>query len=474
MIRRQFLARTAILFAAAALNASCGNEMQSADPENPTIRIWHGFTSEETVKMKELFGRFETEWEKSHPGRDLEIKFEYVQYGDMFTKLKSAAMANITPDIALMDSIKVTDMALGRGVVALDELDAFKAKFGTIDEARTHFVEASFNSGVVNRRGEVHLYGLPVQTTTVSLFWNRAWFRNKSEPLRAAGLDPNRPPRDWNEFLAYGKVLSDPANKKYAYGMYRSMWFTFPIFNMYGVDFITYDEEGRATAALNTENGRAAVNMLRDLTRSGYEGGAWRTGATGPDQGFLNGDYAMCFTGPWKVEEYKNAGLDFDIAMIPGPPPEDVERLRISPKFRDRVESLGTLAWTASNVGGQTGVILRSCDQRELAFEILEYFTSDPVQREWSSTLGQIPVRKSAWVNLDMSKFPFMKKFMDQLEYSKRVPQIPLYGTLEDDIFNKQYDLFLQSEMSAEEFLGRVEREMQAKILDKLNAPGKD
>ncbi len=471
---RAALPRLLGLLAALALAlgvGSCGSgAAREADPARPTIRIWQGFTSEETEMMKSLFRDFEKDWEARNPGKDLTIEIEYVSYGDMFQKLKSAALANITPDIAFMDAIKVTDLALGRALVPLDQTEPFRQRYGTIEDARAEFVEASFNSAVVNRLGEVHLYGLPVQTTTVSLFWNRAMFRNRAEQLRAAGLDPNRPPRDWEEFFAYGKVLTEPEKRIHAIGIYKSMWFNFPFFNMYGVDFIKYDESGKATAALNNERGRAAMALVKRIADSGFEAGAWKTGATGPDQGFLNGNYAMCFTGPWKVEEYRNAGLDFDIAPIPGPPPSDRERLGIQSPFPERVAELGSLAFSGSNVGGQTGVIMRSCTQEALAFEVLDYFTSEKVQRAWASKLGQIPVRKSAWVDLDTSKFPFMTKFMQQLEYSKRVPQMPLYGTLEDDVFNKQFDLYLQGKLTPEQFCSRVEDEMKVKILDKLNA----
>jgi ABC-type glycerol-3-phosphate transport system substrate-binding protein len=436
----------------------------------PTVEIWQGFKLEETQVFRQLMADFEKQYAASM-GQPIHVKVNYVAYDDMFTKLRSAALAGLTPDIACMDAIKVTDLALGQALTQIDTLPIFKQRYQSIAAARPQFVEASFDAGVVNRLGQVHLYGLPVQTTTVALFWNRAMFRNKAAQLAAAGLDPNRAPRDWDELLAYAKVLTDKPRGVFGYGMQGSLWFNFPLFNMYGMDWVAYDAQGRATGNLNTPFGIAALQRIRTCSESGYEGGAWKRSALNPEQGFINQRYAMVLTGPWMVENFSNAKLDFDVALIPSPTPAEIKRLNLPPIRPDLVTRLGNLAWSSSNVGGQTGVILRTSAHPDLAFEVLDYFTSEAVQRRWASTLGQIPVRKASWQNLDTSKYPFMPKFMDQLQLSKRIPQIPLYGRLESDIFNPEINLLLQQPgypISA--MLTNMQRGLEQKIFAEINA----
>src|SRR5690606_29153573 len=223
-----------------------GCSSSSEDSQTLHLSLWHGFTAEETVVLRELVA----EYERTHAapdGRPVRINVEYVSYNDMFVKLKTAALGRITPDIAFMDSIKVTDLAFGNALVPMEDLDGFKRRYDSIPDARQHFVNASFDSGWVNRLGETRLYALPVQTTTVALFWNREIFRRRASELRAAGLDPNRPPQTWQEMEAYGAVLTRPEEEVYAFGLSGSMWFCFPYFNMYGVNFIRYDEIGRAS-----------------------------------------------------------------------------------------------------------------------------------------------------------------------------------------------------------------------------------
>src|SRR5690606_6806040 len=111
----------------------------------------------------------------------------------------------------------------------------------------------------------------------------------------------------------------------------------------------------------------------------------------------LNRKYAMILIGPWMVESYHNAGIDFDIAMIPAPTRDEIERLGLQPRDPEMLEEFGQLAYSSSNIGGQSGVMMRTCEDTGAAFAFLDYFTSEAVQRNWASRLGQIPVRKSAW-----------------------------------------------------------------------------
>ncbi|MDX1973508.1 MAG: extracellular solute-binding protein [Candidatus Sumerlaeia bacterium] len=461
-----------IILALFCVPVGCGSGKRSVEDGVTRIEVWHGFTSEETDLFHSLMQDFEAEWEKKH-NEKLEIDIRFVSFGDMFTKLRTAALANSTPDIAFMDTAKVVDLAFGQALLPIDQLEGFKTRYGTIDGGRSEFVAASYDAAVINRLGEVHLYGVPVQTTTVALFWNKEMFRREAQKLLAAGLDPNRAPKDWDELARYAEVLSNQEEGRYGFGTHSSMWFNFPIFNMYGMEFVEYTESGEAKAAFNTPNGRAALQRLQNIALSDWEGGAWQPNGTGPDDGFINQRYAMIISGPWQVPNFTNSGIDFDIALIPAPTEAEIKELGLQPVDPTLVEEIGSAGYTASNLGGQTGVILRKSQNPEAAYEVLEFFTSETIQRQWCSTLGQIPVRKAAWKDLDMSKFPYMRTFMQQIRTSKRIPQIPYYGILESDLFNPQIDLLMRDKLEPEQMLDRMESGFKDRILKKINVKSK-
>ncbi|MCC6547214.1 extracellular solute-binding protein [Candidatus Sumerlaeota bacterium] len=434
-----------------------------------TISLWQCFRVEETQVFREIMDQFAADYEKK-TGTRLVIKMQYVSFDDMFAKLRTAALADLAPDVAFIDSIKVTDLAFGKALTAMDDLPAFKEKYGTREDAAPQFVPAAYNAGIVERLGVKKLYALPVQTTTIALFWNKDMFRAKESELRAAGLDPTRAPRDWDELYEYGKILTNKERGVHAFAFSSSLWFTFGIFNMYNVNFIEYDAQGRARPSIANKNGIAAATRLQWIANSGIEGGGWQRGSLGPDPMFLNRKVAMILTGPWNTENFANAGMNFDVALVPAPTRKEIEELGLQPLDPEEDPSTPA-AYSSSNVGGQSGIIMRTCKDPDLAFEMIDYFTSEAVQRRWASQLGQIPVRRSAWKDLDTTKYPFMKAFMRQLAKSKRIPQVPLYTNLENDVYNPQVDLLLNKKVTPAEAVKRMEDVMNRAIISKINIP---
>ncbi|MCC7392482.1 extracellular solute-binding protein [Candidatus Sumerlaeota bacterium] len=432
-----------------------------------TISLWQCFRVEETAVFREIMDDFVADYEKRH-GERIKVNMQYVSFDDMFTKLRTAALANITPDVAFIDSIKVTDLAFGKALTPLDDLPSFKERYGTKEKAAPEFVAAAFDAGLVERLGEKKLYALPVQTTTIALFWNKDMFKAKERELRAANLDPTRAPQDWDELYAYGRILTDPKQKVSAFAFSSSLWFTFGVFNMYDVKFIEYDEQGRARPSLDNKNGIAAASRLQWIANSGIEGGGWQRGSLGPDPMFLNRRVAMILTGPWNTENFANAGLNFDVSLVPAPTRKEIEELGLQPLDPEE-DPNSAAAFSSSNIGGQSGVILRTCKYPDIAFEMMDYFTSEAVQRRWASQLGQSPVRRAAWKNLDTTKYPFMKAFMRQLAKSKRIPQVPLYANLENDVYNPQVDLLLNKQITPEAMVKRMEDVMNRVIISKIN-----
>ncbi len=452
------------LLVLAAVTLSCDGQRRG-DPD--VLQVWHPFNPEETAVFRELVRDFESRWQ-DETGSQITVSLQYVSFDDMHTKLRSAALARITPDVVFIDVNQVIGLAFSDALTRLNELEGFRDRYGSIEAAREEFYTQSFDIGVVNRLGEVDLYGLPVQVTTIALYWNRELFRQRARELRAAGLEPGRPPRTWDEFEQYAEVLTDPGRGTHGYGAHSSLWFNLPFFNMYGADFVEYDEAGRIHPVFDSENARAALRRIQSTGTADFEAGAWRTGAS-PEEGFINNRIAMILTGPWMVESFTNAGVNFDVSLIPAPGSEEIESLGLRPVSPGLEERLGPLAYSSSNLGGQTGVIMRESTKPELGYEFLEFFTSEEVQRHWGSRLGQIPVRAAAWEDLDTSRYPFMPSFIDQLRTARRVPPVPRYPTMDGEIFTPQILMLLQGRLTPEDFAGRVDRLMSVRLLDPIN-----
>ncbi|MBR2426821.1 MAG: extracellular solute-binding protein [Lentisphaeria bacterium] len=106
-----------------------------------------------------------------------------------------------------------------------------------------------------------HLWFMPGALSVRVLAWRKDFFQE-------AGLDPERPPRDWNELYEYAKKLSDPATRRYGLqmgsGKMASWDFVGYIWSA-GGDVIAKDEKGNWIAAYGTREAAEALDFYIKL-----------------------------------------------------------------------------------------------------------------------------------------------------------------------------------------------------------------
>ncbi len=408
-----------------------------------TLTIWENYNNEEHTVFIEIVDEFVNEYNKTHPDKKTKIQVDRVPFDGLLPKLKTSAMTKTTPDICRVDVAHVVPLAFGKSLINLD-------KFGA-EKLHDKLVPAAINSNIIAIKGSDGIikkgtYGLPDQTNTTVLFYNKTIFRKFSKELKEAGLNPNRAPRTWDELIKYGKIITKPDKGIYAFAMNNSLWWTFPFFNSFGVEFISF-EDGKFITNINKEPAVKALQLKVDLYRKHkIEAGAWQSGAIGKEQGFINNKYAMIITGPWMLQSFKNSNVNFGTALIPAGP-----------------------KGTSSNVGGTNMVIFKSCKHPEIAYEFLSYLVSEKTQLKWCNTLGQIPVVLSAFDKVDFKKFPEIKIFMEQMKTAKARPLIPNYDILETDIINPEMAAALSGQKTVKQALDDAAEEIDKKILSVMN-----
>ena len=88
---------------------------------------------------------------------------------------------------------------------------------------------------------------------------------------------------------------------------------------------------------------------------------------------------------------------------------------------------------------------------------------------KWCRELEQIPVNLEAYGELDVSKTPELKVFMEQMKSAVARPRIPDYETLESDIINPQMELVLKGKKDVDSMLASIQKEIEEKILSLIN-----
>lgn len=153
------------------------------------VTLWHCWGS--TGKV--LFDNIGHDFNKLHP----EIKLNVVQIGgspeDIEDKLLTAITGKIPPDIALLSRLIIPQFAEREG---LQSIDAFVVGDG-INPG--DFFPTCWNDGVYRDK----VYALSFNADVRALYYNRTLFRK-------AGLDPDHPPRTWQELLLYADKLTVP------------------------------------------------------------------------------------------------------------------------------------------------------------------------------------------------------------------------------------------------------------------------
>ncbi|PIU18168.1 MAG: hypothetical protein COT16_03155 [Elusimicrobia bacterium CG08_land_8_20_14_0_20_44_26] len=386
------------------------------------VVLWETYNNEEHDEIEKIA----LEFEKENPGID--IKVQRVPWNGHESKLMTSMITNTAPDIARVDVAFLPRLVISNSVLELSQ-------FGEINT--DDYVQAAINSNIFVENGKKKIYGLPDQTTGAALFYNRKMFRE-------AGLDTKKPPRSWDEFIETAKRLTkdkdgDGKIDQYGFAMDNDLWWTFPFFNTFGVKFLSDDGK---KCLLNSQAGCAALQLKVDLYKKHkVEAGAWQSGAIPPDTGFINEMYAMVLMGPWNIKRFKDAGLDFGIALIPRGP-----------------------AGSSTNVGGTDMVVLRKAKNPEICFKFLKYLTSPRVQAKWATDLAQIPVNIKAENYIDFSKQPEIKIFFEQMKTAIARPKVISYSEL-SNVVNPYLYAALAGKKSVKEALDTISQKIEEDIL---------
>ncbi|NLI78618.1 MAG: extracellular solute-binding protein [Candidatus Riflebacteria bacterium] len=385
-------------------------------PDGRTVlTFWHTYGDEETAMLKEIIA----EWEKLPANAAWTIRPIRLPFDGHKPKIRTALTVGLGPDMARVDWSFVCELARRNACVDLGTLgfDKIKDQYVT-GPLQTNFIDGKYQ-------------GIPEQTNCVALFYNKTMFRD-------AGLDPDQPPKTWDEFIEMGKKLTNAEKGIYAFGMDNTVWWSLPFFNGFGARLIS--EDGKKCLLASPEAVKAMELKASLFATHKIEAGAWRAGGTPPEQGFQNQKYAMIFTGPWNLPRFSASKLEFGIGLIPAGP-----------------------NGTSSNVGGNNAVIFKAGKHHQACYDFLTYFTSAPVQAKWCMKLNQIPVNKGAY---DLVQFEDknLNVFLEQMKSTLGNPVVTSFEMLEN-VVNPEMETVLTGQKTAADAMRDAVRKVEEKVL---------
>ncbi|MBW8639466.1 ABC transporter substrate-binding protein [Hoeflea sp. WL0058] len=362
------------------------------------------------------------EFEEQNP--DISVEAIYAgNYDDTRIKALAALNSGDPAQLAVMFSIDAYDLIEQDLILPFDEVV-------TSDEEKA-WLDSFYPALMANGTIEGQTWGVPFQRSTIVAYYNKDMFRE-------AGLDPENPPKTWDELVETGKALTNDDH----YGlMIPSTGYPYWMFQALAIQ---NGKELMSDDGLTTKFDDEKVVETLDFWKSlSTEHGVMPEGTVEWGtlrQAFLEGETAMMWHSTGNLTAVKNnAEFDFGVAMLPGN------------------ERLG------SPTGGGNFYIFKDAseEERKAALELIKFMTSPEQAAKWSIATGYMGVSPAAYeteaLKAYTAEFPPALVARDQLEHA--VAEFSTFETARvREGLNNAIQATLTGEKSAEEALGEAQQ----------------
>ncbi|MDX9702526.1 MAG: extracellular solute-binding protein [Candidatus Auribacterota bacterium] len=334
-------------------------------------------------------------FEEQHPG--IKVKMQQLNWRDGLDKITTSFAAGTASDVCELGSTWVAQFAESGVLYNLTEHVLSK---------KSEYIPNLLESVLWNRR----YYGIPWVTGTRIFFYNKDLFLK-------AGLDPDNPPKTWDDVNSHSQKLTSFLNANSQFhdcypfaipiGEYYTPWQTFLpiIWSAGGTLFDGEESEILADADINIEVMQFYQNLAKIslLSKQAHI-----------DRNFATGKVAMMVSGGWNFNLIPrlNPNLNYGVSLIPA--------------YKDK---------SVSFLGSEVLVIFRDTKHPKESQLLVDYLTSAEVQLEIVKVVPSfIPCTKQGVIDSYHQANPFRKIFIEQLSMARTPPAHPKWSKIQNYI----------------------------------------
>ena len=325
------------------------------------------------------------EFEKRNP--DVKVNAIYAgNYNDARIKALAALKSGKPAQLSVMFSIDIYELIEQDAIVPFDDLVSTYE-----DKAWLYsFYPTLMQNGVTDGK----VWGIPFQRSTIVMYYNKDIFRK-------AGLNPNQPPKTWNELVSYGKkIVASNSNTwgvmipstGYPYWMFGALTMQNDQVLMNGDGNKTYFDHPRVVGALKYWYDLG--NKHKVMPSGTIEWGTLR-------KNFLEGKTAIMWHSTGNLTTVKKkAKFDFGVAMLPA------NKRRGTP------------------TGGGNFYIFKdiSDEEKKASMRLIKFMTSPEQAAHWSMSTGYMGVSPASYQTNALTnyvkQFPPALVARDQLKFA--------------------------------------------------------
>ena len=389
------------------------------------VKYWEKWTGFEADAMRAVVDDFNASQDR--------IFVDFSSVSQIDRKLMLAISGGVPPDVA---GIWGFNLPVYAGNNALMPLDKFAAQAGI---QRDQYIDVYWQMGCY--RG--HLWGLPTTPASTALVWNKKLFR-------AAGLDPDRPPRSIAELEEYNERLTKRRSdgRLAACGQLPSEtgWH-----ELWGIWFGGTLWDGTNTITANSPQNIAAFQWIESYPkRFGSQDLLAFHEASGnfasPQNPFFTGRVAMILEGPWMynyIKQYAPDDFEWGVGPFPSADPEHLKNVT--------VVEMDALAIPAG------------ARHPKEAFEFIRYVNSrKPMEKLCLGQLKFSPLRECSQEFYQKHPDPNIREYVELAKSPNAhfLPQLTTWNMYSNDM-NQAFDRIWAGKASAREALDEVQRHEQ-------------
>lgn len=351
------------------------------------IIFWHSMGSNLGKTLQHLVNEYNLKQ------KNVKVVAQYQgSYDDMITKLKTSQAAKRGPDIVQVYEIGTRFMLDSGWVVPMQ-------KFVDADRFNLKQIEPNL---LAYYTVENTLWSMPFNSSTPILYYNKTAFRE-------VNLDPNKPPKTFNDVETYGMKLlkKDEKGKVIRYGFSMAIygWYFEQLLAKQGALYVNNGNGREKRATKVVFNSEAGKNILRWWKRLIDKGIAGNFGRNYDDtiNAFISGKTCMIVASTASLKTILDgAGKKFEVGtgFIPA---------------LNNTKNGGVI------IGGASLWILKNREDlyQKSAWDFVKFLVSTTSQLYWHRNTGYFPINRGVYslkeMNEHLKKFPQFKTAIDQL-----------------------------------------------------------
>lgn len=335
------------------------------------------------------------EFERTHP--TIKVKLEQLPWSAAHEKLLTAYAGDALPDMAQLGNSWIPEMG---ALNALEGLTPYTKN-------STAFRLDDFFDGILDtNRLDKDLFGIPWYVDTRLLFYRR-------DLLAQAGYD--HPPKNWDEWRSMFAAIS----KKW---QGQRMGILLPVTEFEPLLALTLQQpeailrEGARYGNFSGKGFTASLDFYNEIFAKGYARNLSKNQIANVWDEFGKGSFVFYITGPWNIGEFKRR-LPVHLhdawmtAALPGP-----------------------TGPSASTAGGASMVIFKNAKHKKEAWALIEYLSRSDIQLRFHELTGNMPPRRSIWLDASLANDVYAQAFRDQLDRVKAAPQVPQWERIVNEM----------------------------------------